>query len=206
MKNKLVKSVVAIFLSVLMFGTTAFAAPKTMPDGGVFDPDYYARQNPDVVTAMGTDENTLYQHYKAYGQKEGRLPYAPDTVATVEPTVVSTSQYNIGMLVYGATPLISRAIRSTLKNAVMTLQNRSDGTIIMTDSRNANLMDVYTPTSAIKNKNGEDLPGNFYLNSVASMGAGTRVLCVNDGFIIIYQFGFDGPSGTLATCELFFKK
>ncbi len=206
MKNKIVKSVVAISLSVLTFGTTVFAAPKTMPDGSVFDPDYYAQQNPDVVTVIGTDENALYQHYKVYGQNEGRLPYAPDTVATAEPTVVSTTQYNTGMLIYGATPLISTAISATIKNEIVTLQNRSDGTIIMTESTNANFMDVYTPMDALKDRNGKDLSGKFYLNSVASMGAGSRVLSVNDGFIIIYQFGVDGLSGTMYACELFFEK
>ncbi len=206
MKNRILKTVVAISMSVLLFGTTAFAAPKTMPDGSVFDSDYYAQQNPDVVAVMGTDESALYQHYKVYGQKEGRLPYAPTTVGVTEPTVVSTKQYNTGWVAYGSTPLISNALSAAIKNTVMTLQNRSDGIIIMTESTDANFMDVYTPTSAIKDQNGKDLAGKFYLNSVASMGAGTRVLCVNDGFITIYQYGLNGPSGTLCACEIFFEK
>jgi hypothetical protein len=57
-------------------GITSFAQEKTMPDGGVFDAEYYAANNPDVVAALGTDENVLYQHYLNFGKKEGRLPYA----------------------------------------------------------------------------------------------------------------------------------
>ena len=32
------------------------AAPKTMPDGTVFDADFYAETYPDVAKAVGNDE------------------------------------------------------------------------------------------------------------------------------------------------------
>ncbi len=60
------------------------AAPKTMSDGGVFDAAYYAQQNPDVASAIGTDEETLYLHYKLYGEKEGRIPYDPKSPEAAE--------------------------------------------------------------------------------------------------------------------------
>jgi uncharacterized protein YkwD len=50
-----------------------------MPDGNVFDPEYYASANPDVVAALGTDPNMLYLHYTMYGRAEGRLAVAPST-------------------------------------------------------------------------------------------------------------------------------
>lgn len=53
------------------------ASPKTMPDGTVFDAEYYAKTYPDVVSAIGTDENALYQHYVMAGKAEGRHPVAP---------------------------------------------------------------------------------------------------------------------------------
>ena len=56
---------------------TCFAAPSIMDDDGVFDAKYYAANNPDVVAALGTDENVLYMHYVNNGCKEGRLPYDP---------------------------------------------------------------------------------------------------------------------------------
>lgn len=58
---------------------TAFAAPKTMKDGTVFDADYYAKQNPDVVAVYGKDTNSLYRHYTEHGKSEGRMSHANDT-------------------------------------------------------------------------------------------------------------------------------
>ena len=53
-----------------------FAAPKIMSDGEVFDPQYYEKNNVDVVTALGSDESILYAHYLNCGKAEGRKPYA----------------------------------------------------------------------------------------------------------------------------------
>lgn len=62
-----------------------------MSDGGLFDPIYYARNNPDVVSVMqSTDKNVLYQHYLNYGKAEGRMPYDP-TIQS-ELTLVPYSQ------------------------------------------------------------------------------------------------------------------
>lgn len=75
--------------------TPVQAAPQKMPDGGIFDADYYAQNNPDVVAAFGTtDPATLYSHYENFGKAEGRLPYAPGTdvsglVAADSPAAVS---------------------------------------------------------------------------------------------------------------------
>lgn len=44
--------------------------------GEKFDPAFYAATYPDVAAACGTDVNALYNHYLAYGKKEGRMPYA----------------------------------------------------------------------------------------------------------------------------------
>ena len=52
--------------------------PVEQPDGNFFDPDYYAKNNADVVAVYGLDPSALYQHYLKYGAKEGRAPYAPD--------------------------------------------------------------------------------------------------------------------------------
>lgn len=78
------KLVTLITMAVVFVGSSlsALAAPQTMPDGGVFDPDYYAQQNPDVVAVLGTDANVLYQHYLTSGRNEGRLPYASGVAAT----------------------------------------------------------------------------------------------------------------------------
>ncbi len=73
--------------SVLVTPLSALAAPETMPDGGIFDAEYYAQNNPDVVAAFGTDTNMLYKHYLLAGRAEGRKPYA-DSQVNVNSTVL----------------------------------------------------------------------------------------------------------------------
>ncbi len=63
-----------------VFGLKANAAPEVMPDGTIFDAEYYAAANPDVAAAYGTDTATLYNHYKLFGYKEGRLPFLGSNV------------------------------------------------------------------------------------------------------------------------------
>lgn len=58
-------------------GMISYAAPVEMPDGTMFDAEYYAQQNPDVVKALGSTQEALYQHYVQYGKEEGRLPVSP---------------------------------------------------------------------------------------------------------------------------------
>lgn len=72
----------------------AQAAPVTMPDGSVFDPDYYAQMNPDVVITVGNDPAALYAHYVQYGQKEGRAAAAPaDIISVMDPTAFDATYY-----------------------------------------------------------------------------------------------------------------
>lgn len=85
--------IVGVLLLVLINGITIKAAPKTMPDGGVFDPEYYAATYPDVKAAFGTNESLLYQHYLRFGKAEGRQPFAPgSTVTAPAPAAGATVQ------------------------------------------------------------------------------------------------------------------
>lgn len=38
----------------------------------MFDAEYYAKQNPDVVAALGNDPRVLFDHFLSFGFKEGR--------------------------------------------------------------------------------------------------------------------------------------
>ncbi|MBD5494477.1 MAG: hypothetical protein HDR12_08930 [Lachnospiraceae bacterium] len=78
MRKKMKGFLMAAFAATMLFGTTltSEAAPKTMPDGQIFDAQFYAQSYPDVVAAFGNDENLLYSHYVSFGKSEGRLPYA----------------------------------------------------------------------------------------------------------------------------------
>lgn len=70
MKKKIMTALLAII--VLGNSLTALAAPEIMPDGTVFDAEYYAQMYPDVVAVFGMDADALYQHYINYGRAEGR--------------------------------------------------------------------------------------------------------------------------------------
>ena len=88
-KIKNFTAMIIVMITIFANSMVAFAAPQTMPDGNVFDPEYYAAHNPDVVAAVGTDTDALYNHYKTCGIKEGRLPY--DGAVTVSPKVGKVS-------------------------------------------------------------------------------------------------------------------
>ena len=87
MKKKMVKILFMVAVCTMLFSMTALAEEKTMPDGMVFDAEYYAQNNPDVVAALGTDENVLYNHYKEHGQAEGRKPYKITEISSSENAV-----------------------------------------------------------------------------------------------------------------------
>lgn len=79
-KNNFLTRIIAAVLTAVILAAvpqiTSQASPKKMSDGGIFDAEYYAEQNPDVVAAVGTSEAALYNHYETVGKSEGRLPYA----------------------------------------------------------------------------------------------------------------------------------
>lgn len=90
------KKAAAVILAASMLAQNVpiYAAPKTMADGTVFDAEYYAKNNPDVVTVFGSDENMMYYHYAMCGKAEGRKPYADNTVVekgSAASSAVSTS-------------------------------------------------------------------------------------------------------------------
>ena len=90
-KFKLFAVTIASALMVVCNSTVCFAAPQTMADGTIFDAEYYAAKNPDVVAVMGTDANTLYAHYSLFGRNEGRLPYDGAVALPVKRSNVSES-------------------------------------------------------------------------------------------------------------------
>lgn len=72
--KKIITAIAVIAAGIILFPGYAKAAPQQMPDGTVFDPVYYAENNPDVEAAVGNDANALYSHYVTYGKAEGRMP------------------------------------------------------------------------------------------------------------------------------------
>ncbi len=86
-----IKKILSLTLGACVFlGTsfTTFAAPKQMPDGTMFDAQFYAQTYPDVANALGTDEAVLYNHYVQSGKAEGRKATA-DSAAQSTPAQVT---------------------------------------------------------------------------------------------------------------------
>lgn len=118
------KRILALIIATvtLLSSMTVFAAPKTMPDGGTFDPEYYAQQYPDVAAITGNDENALYAHYVQYGKAEGRQPYgeykAPE-IPKGESITVPATDMKLGNIIIGNDkrgrwmPLAQKKIRSS---------------------------------------------------------------------------------------------
>lgn len=77
-------TIILTIMAVVVSPLSAYAAPKTMPDGQIFDAEFYAETYLDVKQALGTDETVLYNHYLTYGKAEGRKPYA-DAQTSAQP-------------------------------------------------------------------------------------------------------------------------
>ena len=93
--KKFLKGFMAAALAVTMVVTpvsSVKAAPETMPDGTVFDAEYYAQTYPDVANAVGTDRDALYNHYVSFGKAEGRLACAPTTTIQADKTSTQSKQ------------------------------------------------------------------------------------------------------------------
>jgi len=72
--KKIMITLAVLLLYVISMDMKSYAEPLQMPGGGMFDPEYYAFTNPDVVAVCGTSLEGLYSHYCNYGKKEGRKP------------------------------------------------------------------------------------------------------------------------------------
>lgn len=92
------KKLLTIILSTGMILTNSisvFAAPKQMPDGTMFDAEFYAQTYPDIAQALGTDEAVLYNHYIQFGKAEGRKATADTVTTTATQPAVNASSNSI---------------------------------------------------------------------------------------------------------------
>ncbi len=126
MKKTLLTTMAATI--ILSSSLTAFAAPETMPDGTIFDAEYYAQSNPDVAAVLGTDKNALYQHYLNYGKAEGRLAYAEiqNTVIPTDSVLIEAGDENylrMGYLMSG----FDYSLTPVTENEYYTFEN---GTVV----------------------------------------------------------------------------
>lgn len=69
---KVVILIVITFMSVCVSFNSNAADGDYLKYAAVFDPQYYADNNPDVVAALGNDPNVLFNHFLVAGMSEGR--------------------------------------------------------------------------------------------------------------------------------------
>lgn len=80
MKKKICKRLLALTAAVTMLlGSSVYSYAAELKD--VFDPEYYAEHNADVVAAFGTDEAALFTHFAVFGVNEGRQGMAAFNVS-----------------------------------------------------------------------------------------------------------------------------
>lgn len=110
--KKFIAYVLILFL-FLNSSINVFAAPKQMPDGTMFDAQFYAQTYPDVANALGTDEAALYNHYVQFGKAEGREPVANNNIINTQST--NHNYYkNIPKDVADTSDIYAKAIADTI--------------------------------------------------------------------------------------------
>lgn len=62
-------------VAAMTFGMLVVSETLYVNAAEKFDPAFYAVTYADVVQVLGTDSQTMYEHYLTYGQKEGRKAY-----------------------------------------------------------------------------------------------------------------------------------
>lgn len=78
----------AMMICILSVAVPVYSEPEEMPDGVLFDSEYYAEKYPDVVEVLKThDTALLYKHYRHYGREEGRFPTKEREIAAEEKKV-----------------------------------------------------------------------------------------------------------------------
>ncbi len=95
--------------AALAFGMTAVSEPLYVKAAEKFDPAFYAATYADVVQVLGTDSQTMYEHYLTYGQKEGRKAYpgaaGGEAVEGIADTEAAVSTNSVQTAFGGIVPL-----------------------------------------------------------------------------------------------------
>ena len=165
-----------------------------LKDGTLFDPDYYANTNPDVVEKFGSSDEDLLAHYLIFGKNEDRAPsekaeqeklnewiaFTKELAASnveeepeeeEEPDTSSNSTKTNGNTWNGATSgSINGSGRLTLGNdptAVASITSLNGNSSIAFDSGNQGPANMQLPFSVTDTQN-----GNFTLNSLKDINWG----------------------------------
>lgn len=188
--KKFLKGLMAAALAVTMAVTpvsSVKAAPETMPDGAIFDAEYYAQTYPDVANAVGTDKDALYNHYVTFGKAEGRLACAPTTTVQANKTSTEPSTQSKDPLTARTTPTQVLAYLDIFP------------TFMLTDSRPTL---AYSKTAASE-KYGYDAYGNIIkaeMDSEFFMGYMAYAICDAEGKIVGIRYNRYADEDMIDTC------
>lgn len=70
--------VAGLLMSIMVLGSAMTVSAQVQNfDGVMFDPEYYANMNPDVLAAVGYNPELLFAHYVNFGAAEGRAAFDP---------------------------------------------------------------------------------------------------------------------------------
>lgn len=110
------KFLMGLLVCVMVFGSvmTVSAAPQSF-DGVMFDPEFYAVNNPDVVAVVGNNADLLFAHYMNFGVNEGRAPFDP--ISLSDDAVTGAIEVNKpAPVVPGVTPCLPLTTKVTPEN------------------------------------------------------------------------------------------
>lgn len=74
-KNLILALLIAVMFVTVLSVRDVSAEVTTMPDGNLFDPEYYLAAYPEVYDTYGDLPLDLYRHYIEHGKAEGKQPY-----------------------------------------------------------------------------------------------------------------------------------
>lgn len=177
--KKFLKGFMAAALAVTMAVTpvsSVKAAPETMPDGTVFDAEYYAQTYPDVANAVGTDRDALYNHYVSFGKAEGRLACAPTTTVQADQNPIVPSTQSKNPLTARTTPTQALVYADLLPEVMLTDSRPVSSSCVYYDY-------LYKGTSKGKSKFEYDAYGNLIngnLQNYCVIDTDGRIVACND--------------------------
>lgn len=111
------KFLMGLLMCVMVLGSvmTVSAAPQSF-DGVMFDPEYYAANNQDVVAAVGNNTDLLFAHYVNFGAAEGRAAFDPATLCDETDMVGAIPVNKPAPVVPGVTPWLPLYTNTTPEN------------------------------------------------------------------------------------------
>ncbi len=198
--RKILLPIVLSFTMIICSGFSVLATEKTMPDGQVFDAEFYAANNPDVVAALGTDESVLYQHYVNFGQQEGRLPYASAKV--VVPSAEDNNDALIEMAAWGY-KLIAAREANNLNSGYLSISR-----VYTVDLSDPNIKTFYTGGGPFKDSpivcidytimtdNGYEMPCTAKMGKSTVRSLKYDQILIPDGSYITVEYTTNGWSST----------